>query len=494
MKRYINEYWPYLLALFPVLLLRDFSPASELRYVSLATELINGHHFFCLTWQGESFPYITPLYVWLVALLKVVLRHHYMITIATLLSFIPSMVILGVMNRWVERYDARSFRLIDGSQSRILASIMLFTCGLQLYQSFFVGPEMLFEMWVVLALYTFWRILGEPGSYGPSPDKKRHNQMQWLFGLYVFLAIFTKGPIGLALTLLPTTVYLICSGKARRWFEVWNWRAWLIIFASCGSWLYFTYLEGGLEWIQQMMVYTPLSKMVHPASHDQAWYYYLVSLWIDSLPWGPVSLIVLIISLIRRVHHHEFTWAKPFGTSLQNFFVTTFLVMFIFFSMRSYKLDVNLLPLYPFLVYGAVMQLEQWRWPVRWNWRLVWICRFMLLLIFIGGCLCPWLNIQTGCYGRICYGANRLERELHTEKVYVYHLRRTEGMDAYLHQDPIPATPEDIAAGKLQNTLLIMKEFRLEQLRYQLDQLGVPKEKQGEVVHELGAFVILHFD
>ena len=140
MKKYLKEYWPYLLALLPVMLLRDFSPATELRYVSLATELINEHHFFCLTWQGEEFPYIMPLYVWLIALLKVVFGHHYMLTITLLFSFIPSIVILAIMNRWVEKYDAQSFRLKDGSQSRMLASIMLFTCGMQLAMSFFVSP------------------------------------------------------------------------------------------------------------------------------------------------------------------------------------------------------------------------------------------------------------------------------------------------------------------------------------------------------------------
>lgn len=494
MKRYINEYWPYLLALFPVMLLRDFSPATELRYVSLASELINEHHFFCLTWQGENFPYIMPLYVWLIALLKVILGHHYMISITFLFSFVPSMIILGVMNHWVERYDTKSFRLKDGSQSRILASIMLFTCGLQNFQSWFVGPEMLFELWIVLALYTFWRLISDFGSFGPSPDKKKRRQLQWHFGFWVFLAIFTKGTFGFLLVFLSTTIYLLWSGKIKLWVRVWNWKAWLVLFLLCGIWLYMTYLEGGIEWIQAMMVDIPLSKFLHPQYHDQSWYYYLVSLWVVTIPWGPVCLLVLIISLIRRVHHKVFLWNKPFETSLQNFFIMTFLVILTFLSTHRFKLDVIMLPAYPFLVYSAVMQLEQWRWPVRWNWRIIWICRVFLMIIFLGGCLCPWLNVQTGCYGRVSYAANRLGRELNTEKVYVYRLRRTKGMDAYLHQDPILATSDDIAEGKLQNTLMIMKEFRLQHLRNTLTAKGVPEEKQGEVVYEIGQFVILHFE
>ena len=493
MKRYVSEYWPYVLALLPVLFLRDFSPASELRYISLATELLHSNHFFCLTWQGENFYDTMPLYVWLVALLKVVFRHHYMVTIAGLFSLLPAFGILGIMNRWVERYDTRSFRLKDGSQSRILASIMLFTCGLQLVQSFVASPDMLFSFFVVCSLYTFWRISSQEGAYGPSPDRHQVHKLQWHFGIFVFLATFTKGPVGILLPLLCTTVYLLCSGRIKQWGKVWNWRSWLVLVSCVALWMTATYNEGGMDWIRNMMVEHPFSELFSPVTHDRPWYYFFISSWGIMLPWGPVCLVVLIISTIRRIHHGQFTIRKPFETSLQNFFVTCFLVILFYFSVRSSKLDVNLLPAYPFLVYVGVMQFGQWRWPVRWNWKMVWISRSALLLIFVIGCFCPVLNIHAGCYGRICYRANRWERELQTEGTYVYKLRRAKGMDAYLHHDPIDATAQDIADGKLQNTLMIMKEYRLKKLHKELETLQVPKEKQGEVIDELGAYVILRF-
>ena len=495
MKKYIREYWPYLLALFPALLLRDFTPASELRYVSLASELLKNGHFFCLEWQGEAYPHVMPFYVWLIALLKLIFQHHYMITITLLFSFVPSIVVLAVMNRWVERYDTASFRLKDGSQSRILASIMLFTCGMQLAMAFFVSPDMLFEMWIVLALYTFWRLVCGVGAYGqPSPDRKDSKRLQWYFGLFVFLAIFTKGPLGLILPLISTTFYLALSRKIKLWGRVWHWRSCLVIVSLLTLWCFLTYLEGGVEWIKMMLIDVPIGHFANPLSHNQPWYYYMVSLWADTIPWGPVAIVVLIVSLIRRIHHKESHWRKPFATPLQNFFVMTFTLFFVYFSVRSYKLDVNMLPAYPFLVYAGVMQLGQWRWPVRWNWPMIWICRSVLVLIFIAGCMCPWLNINIGCYGRVCYRANRLQREMKTERTYVYKLRRAQGMDVYLTDNPIDASLEDIAQGKLRNTLLIMKEYRLKSLRRELSELGVPDERQGTVVSELGAYVILHFE
>lgn len=184
---------------------------------------------------------------------------------------------------------------------------------------------------------------------------------------------------------------------------------------------------------------------------------------------------------------------KPFATPLQNFFVTTFLVTLFYFSVQKHKLEVHMLPAYPFLVYAGVMQLGQWRWPVRIHWRMVWLCRILLLVIFVGGLACPWININAGCYGRVCYRANRISREMNTEDFYVYKLRRTKGMDAYLRKDPIEVTSNDIAEGKISNSLLIMKDYRLDQLRSELNKLDVPKDQQGEKIDELGAYAILYF-
>lgn len=491
MKQIIREYWPYFLALFPVLLLRDFSPATELRYVSCATETLKEGNFFCLTYKGEPFPEIMPLYVWLISGLKWLLGHHYMFSIG-MLSFIPAIGILWVMNRWVERFDTKSLRLCDGSQSRTLASVMLFTCGMQCAMAFFVSPIMLFSFFIVCALYTFWRITAQHGAYGPSPDRRIRRRLQWYFGFFVFLAVFTMGPLGISIPLVSTTLFLLLSGRIRYWTHVWSWRAFIVIASLMSLWIWGTWNEGGTEAVRQLMMQHPISVAID-SNHDKPWFYYLISLWADTIPWGPLCIVVLIISLIKRIRSGKFSWHKPFDSSLQSYFACTFLVALVYYSMLSHKLDVNMLPAYPFLVYSAVMQLGQWRWPLRWNWPIIYICRVVLIVIFIGGCFTPWLNINAGCYGRICYHANRLKRQLGTENIYVYHLRRTSGMDAYLHEDPITATPEDIASGKLTNTLMIMKEYRLDKLHRQLTELGVPSDKQGELVDELGAYIILYF-
>lgn len=485
----LKEYLPYLIALLPILLLRDFSPDNELRYVSIANEALHNNQWWAFTFQGEPYADKPPLYIWIVMVLKIVLGHHYMVSIG-LFSLIPAIGILMVMNRWIERYDVASLRLCDGSQSRSLASFMLFTSGLQLGMAFFLRMDMLMCLWIVLALYTFWRIVTPSGSYGGiQADAIHYHKLQWCFGLYVFLGIFTKGPMGVLIPLVSILTYLISGVFTHRntvkealvqWCKVWNWRAWLIILSLCTIWFYCVYREGGEAYIENLLYHQTVDRAVNAYHHNRPWFYYLGAIWYDSLLWGPLCLIAIVVSLWRN---------HRLGSPLQSFFLSIFLSTFVMLSCISGKIDVYLLPVYPFLIYLGVMQFHQWRWPLRWHWRIIYICRSILVIVFIAGLMMPQLNPYIGSYGRICYRANRIGRSENTEHVYVYKLRRTAGMDAYLHQDPIEADDEMIAGGQLRNTLLITKQEKWDEL---LESRSL-SDIDCQVVSEFGPFIIVQF-
>ena len=100
LKQFWSEYYPFILALIPVLLLRDFTPANELKYISVAVEAIKEHHFVAFTLQGEPYTEFPPLYFWLLILSKIIFRHWYMIQLS-LFSLIPALLSVEVMHRWV---------------------------------------------------------------------------------------------------------------------------------------------------------------------------------------------------------------------------------------------------------------------------------------------------------------------------------------------------------------------------------------------------------
>lgn len=499
-RRFWGQYYPFIIALLPMLLLRDFTPSNELRYISVAVEALREHHLFAFTLQGEPYVEFPPLYFWLLMASKVIFRHWYMVELAVF-SLLPALLVVQTMHRWVWRYEMGGMRLIDGSQSRDLAQWMLFTCGLMFVMSFYIRMDMLLCLWVVLALYNFWQILFEPlgadEEHGVKPRERGYVRYQFRFGLFVLLGILTKGFWGLVIPLLVTTLYLLLSGRGMRWFRVWGWRTWLIVLSGVSVWLYGAFAEGGPEYFDQLWKLQSYHPLLFAMHHHHPWFYYVGSVWYDSLPWGPLCMVMLLVSIIRRYRQGvnlPFIRRISLKTPLQNFFALVFLSTFVFLSCMPGKIDVRLLPVFPFLIYVGVMQMGQWQWPLVWQWRMLWVCRIILILFFVTGCFAPLFNTYIGCYGHICWRARGIARELNTEHYYVYNLPKMSNMDVYLHEDPIEARMTDFTEHKLQNTLLIADEDDYMDLTARLQRLEVPHEWCGTVVSRKGPYVVVKFE
>ena len=487
-RNFLKQYIPFLIALLPVMILRDFAPSDELRYLSIANEAILHNHWLAFTYQEIPYADVQPLYIWLLRIWKFLFLHHRMWAIG-FISVGSALGLLWVMNRWVTKFDLGSMRLKDGSQSRSLAQYMLCVCGIQLAMSFYIRMEMLFSLFITLALYNFWKLLYKPLGPNdldvlPKPLDKPHHHNQCLFALYTFLAIFTNGATGFYLIFIITTLYLFVTRNISLWGRVWNWRVWGILLGALGLWFYGTYLEGGENYLYMMLERLTMGGTIIAPHHHRPWFYLLGSVWLDTLPWGPLCLIVIGYTLYKK---HALT------TPLQTFFLTVVGVTIGMFSCFSSKLDVYLLPAVPYLVYLGVMQFKQWQWPMRWQWPFIWVCRGILVLVFVLGCITPWTDPYTGSYGDLCHQAKKIRKAQNTEHYYVYRLRRVDGMDAYLHEDPIKTSAQDIADGKLTNTLLLMEAETMPQFSKELDKLEVPVASRGEVMKEVGPYLILKF-
>lgn len=488
-KNFLNRYIPFLIALLPVAIFRDFSPSDELRYLSIANEAILHNHWLAFTYQEIPYADVQPLYIWLLRLFKFLFLHHRMWALGCL-SAIPALAILWVMNRWVSKFDLASMRLKDGSQSRHLAQYMLLVCGLELAMSFYIRMEMLFSLFITLALYNFWKILYKPlgpndlGQVVEITDKPHHHN-QCLFALYIFLAVFTQGATGFYLIFLVTTAYLIVTRNIKLWGRVWNWRVWTLLAGACGLWFYGTYLEGGRDYLNMMLERLTLGGTVIAPHHHRPWFYLLGTIWVDTLPWGPLCIGAIIYTLYKK---------HALSSPLQTFFLTVSVVTLGMFSCFSSKLDVYLLPTIPYIVYLGVMQFKEWEWPLRWQWPIIWVCRGLLVMVFCLGCITPWTDPYTGSYGEMCHQAKKIRRQQGTEHYHVYRLGHCDGMDAYLHEDPIRTSAQDIADGKLKNTLLLLEADRLKLLNKELDNLSVDVTKRGKIEKEVGPYLILKFE
>ena len=161
------------ICLFPAMLLRDFTPSNELRYLSIADEAIADGNIFAFTNHGVPYADKPPLYFWIVMLCRLIFGHHSCFALS-LFSLVPAFVIVNVMDKWVMSKAPVA--------DRMAAALMLLTCGMFLGTAVVLRMDMLMCMFIVLALRSFYRIYtGEDVS----------GKESWMLPVWTFMALFT---------------------------------------------------------------------------------------------------------------------------------------------------------------------------------------------------------------------------------------------------------------------------------------------------------------
>lgn len=392
-----NTWWIYAavaLAMLPALLLRDFTPDNELRYMSIADEALRDGSLFCFTNHGAAYADKPPMYLWIVMLGKWLLGGHYMWFLG-LFSLVPMLLVGRVMDRW-----AMPLMTIRQRQTALL---MLFTCGYFPALGLTLRMDMLMTLWIVLALREVY-IMAEEGT----PTRRGSAKT----GLYTFLALFTKGPLGVIIPLLGTLVFLLATKRGRLFFRVWAWPAWAVLLGGCVLWFGAVWAEGGSAYLDNLLFHQTVDRAHNAFHHKRPVWYYAVCVWYVMAPW---SLVVLWQAATRR--------GEMFAGAFRRMMVAVFCATFVVLSCISSKLQVYLLPAIPFVVYlcasvGFGRALH----------RAVGIVAVVLyVLVFVAGCAMPWVNPWIG-YGAACERAARLNP---SQVVVDSSVRRGENIDAY---------------------------------------------------------------
>ena len=489
------RYLPYvfLLALLPVMVLRDFTPSNELRYLSIADEALRDGHLFAFTNQGEPYADKPPLYLWIVMLGKMLFGGHRMWFLA-LFSFVPAIVILRTMDRWV--------RSSLDERARLCGAMMLMTCGLFLGLAVFLRMDMLMCMFITLALHTFWRIYSSPDG-GSSRDRT-------LFPVFVFAALFTKGPVGVLVPLLSTVAFLAVAGRLRTLGRYWGLRTWAILAAGCALWFFMVWRDGGTEYLDNLLFHQTIDRAVDAFHHKAPVYYYLVTMWYSLAPWSLLMACVWGTAVVGRIAL----------TDLDKFFLTIILSTLVMLSAFSSKIAVYLAPTFPFFVYATLLAASRIRrngwitaavavpavlWCaglagvivagyafdvalVRNGWCVaaggalsvsgVWalmrlrrgyfpyesiniLAAGLLAAVFVGGFALPRMNDEIG-YGNLCRAAEEVSAEKGLSGYYVWRMHRPESMDVYFGEDVVQVDTDEVVAGRCDDGVLILPERRLE--------------------------------
>ncbi len=421
-------WWIYVatvVAMLPAIIFRDFTPDNELRYISIADEALANRSVFCFYNHGAIYADKPPLYLW-VTMLGRWLFGYDCLWFISLFSLIPMLITGRVMDGWFKSYCT--------SGQRQAALLMLFTCGYFPGLALTLRMDMLMTMWIVLALREVWRM----NAVGTS---RRHEA---LLGLYTFLALFTKGPFGVLIPLLSSICFLCWTRNWRKINHIWGWPAWVVLLLGCALWWSGVYIEGGKEYIDNLLFHQTLDRASNAFTHQRPWWYYLVHIWYIMAPW---SIVILYLAIRER--KNDFSTKNYQLCEFRKFMVSVLIMTLLIVSCVSSKLQVYLLPAIPFTVYWGASLVE----GKTLSKAIRIISVSILSLLFFASLTLPWINHTYG-YGSVC----KEIRGRNVSSVYVdTEVRRGENIDAYFNVPVKVVDSRDSTFRLPENSALILR-------------------------------------
>lgn len=464
----IERYFILLILVIPVLILRDFTPNNELKYLSIVDEALRDGHFFTFYHQGELYADKPPLYFWLFMLSKWIWGEYNMFSLS-LFSIIPALISIYIMNKWVEEDTTPSLRWSG--------SLMLFTSAFFIGSGLVLRMDMLMCMFILLALYTFYKRYSGKGR----------PRDRFLLPFYIFMAIFSKGPIGFIVPLITMFVFLLVKKDIRSLGRYFGWLEWGVLLGCCAIWFLGIYLEGGATYLNNLLFHQTINRAVDSFDHKKAFWYYGVTFWYSVAPWSILYIATILITIKKRV----------LTTDKEKLFLTAIVSTFVILSLFSGKLDIYMLPLFPFFTYLTILLLpkikEKWiafsvyipvamltiapiaAFFIRDKFNVPdspFICAAIITLFIFSLTACYMLYrkrvfraincVALGILAALFTGAFALPRinpyiglttmatkahhiceEEHIDHYYYYKFRGGENMDIYLHEEAMKITSED---------------------------------------------------
>lgn len=353
--------------LLPMMAMRDFTPSNELRYLSIADEAIANGHLFAFYNHGIPYADKPPLYFWIVMLCRLLFGHHSCLALS-MFSLIPAFAIVGIMDRWVMKGKS--------AMNRMSVAGMTLTCVMFLGTMVVLRMDMLMCLFIVLALWTFYRMYTGEGS---------RRQDSLTLPLWIFLALFTKGPVGLLMPPLAIAVFLAVKRDWKGFRKYLGLKTWSIIAALSAVWLTCVWLEGGPEYINNLLFKQTVGRAVNAFTHARPFWFYLVTLLWCLAPYTLLLIGSFMASLlpVRKAGAEK-------SSDLEILFLCTIISTIAMLSSFSSKLPIYLVPVLPFCVYlfPTVLDRIGERGWMRWSvgiFQILLLCAGIATLLFLSG-------------------------------------------------------------------------------------------------------------
>lgn len=232
-----------------------------------------------------------------------------------------------------------------------LTTQTILTCVMFLGTMVVLRMDMLMCLFITLAIATFYRMYSGEGARKSDPV---------MLPVWIFLALFTKGPVGLLMPPLAIAVFLAVKRDWKGFRKYLGLKTWGIIAGLAAIWLTCVWFEGGAEYIDNLLFKQTMGRAVNAFTHAKPFWFYLVSIWWCLAPYCLLLIGSLVVSLIPARHLPS---DKAAGTSdsshtpsskrsdLEILLLCAIVSTIVMLSCFSSKLPIYLVPVFPFIVY-----------------------------------------------------------------------------------------------------------------------------------------------
>ena len=242
-----------------------------------------------------------------------------------------------------------------------LTTQTILTCVMFLGTMVVLRMDMLMCLFITLAIATFYRMYSGEGARKSDPV---------MLPVWIFLALFTKGPVGLLMPPLAIAVFLAVKRDWKGFRKYLGLKTWGIIAGLAAIWLTCVWFEGGAEYIDNLLFKQTMGRAVNAFTHAKPFWFYLVAIIWCLAPYSLLLVGTFVASLlpVRNTCVEETSGQaqskvgisdtsdasncpKQGRSDLEILFLCTIISTVAMLSSFSSKLPIYLVPVFPFIVY-----------------------------------------------------------------------------------------------------------------------------------------------
>lgn len=327
--------------LIPFLGLTDFNTKGEPREAVVAFTMLDTGNWILPINNGGDIPYKPPFFHWCIALFSLIPG-----SVSEFTSRLPSAVALVLMV-----VGGYSFILRRKDQSTAFLAALLTLTSFEVHRAGNAcRVDMVLTACIVGSMYLMY-----------SWWERGKKSLPWGAILLMSAGTLTKGPVGIILPCLVMGIFMLVQ-REKLWGIVW--RLALVAVLSLVlplCWYAAAYHQGGDAFLTLVMEENFgrfMGKMTYE-SHENPFWYNLVTLIVGWLPWTLLVLISLFFLPWKSFSKSKLMQSVRKADKLQTFLWLAFLIVLVFYCIPKSKRSVYLLPCYPFI---AVLLAEYLAW------------------------------------------------------------------------------------------------------------------------------------